>query len=411
MPSPMIYRVKLENYRSISKCNVILGPLTVLVGPNGAGKSNFLDALRFLRDGLRNTLDQAIRDRGGIIQVRRLSTGHPHHFGISVELQLETGQQALYALQIGSHSNGKFRVAKETCEIRAGHLDSDPQRFAVEDGRLKEGAPGLPKSVESDRLFLTLLSATPAFRPVYDALSRGGFYNLNPDRLKDVQNPDPGEILERDGRNIASIIRRMREENSPSWGRILEYLRAAVPGIEDVKGMTFGPKETVEFSQAVAGSKHAWHFPASGMSDGTLRFLGVLVALFQDSGVGLVPLHRRIPMIGIEEPEVAIHPGAALKLMDAILEAKEHTQILITTHSPELLSHPNLESKQIRVVDTNSGVTRITEMDHASKSIIQDKLMTAGDLLTSQQLAPSMHEFEQSVRQMKLFSFSGSIDS
>jgi hypothetical protein len=66
-----VRRVSLRNYRSIGACDVQLGPLTFLVGPNGSGKSNFLDALRLIADALNNTLDHAIRERGGIHEVRR----------------------------------------------------------------------------------------------------------------------------------------------------------------------------------------------------------------------------------------------------------------------------------------------------------------------------------------------------
>jgi len=74
--STFLTRVVLRNYKSIATCDVRLHPLVFLVGPNGAGKSNFLDALRFVTDALRTSLDHALRDRGGIKEVRRRSGGH-----------------------------------------------------------------------------------------------------------------------------------------------------------------------------------------------------------------------------------------------------------------------------------------------------------------------------------------------
>ena len=71
----LITRVVIRNYKSIGACNVRLGPLSILVGPNGSGKSNFVDALRFITDALRYSLDHALRDRGGIHEVRRRSSG------------------------------------------------------------------------------------------------------------------------------------------------------------------------------------------------------------------------------------------------------------------------------------------------------------------------------------------------
>jgi predicted ATPase len=76
-------RVRLRFYRSIAACDVHLGPLTMLVGRNGSGKSNFLDALRLTAQALAENLDNALRERGGVAEVRRRFKGHPTHFAIS----------------------------------------------------------------------------------------------------------------------------------------------------------------------------------------------------------------------------------------------------------------------------------------------------------------------------------------
>ena len=72
-----IHRVTIRNYKSIAACRVDLGALMFLVGQNGTGKSNFLDALRFVSDSLRNSQDHALRDRGTLKEVLRRSGGHP----------------------------------------------------------------------------------------------------------------------------------------------------------------------------------------------------------------------------------------------------------------------------------------------------------------------------------------------
>ena len=84
----LLHRVVLRNYKSIAACDVSPAQLSFLVGPNGSGKSNFLDALRFVADALRFSIDHALRDRGGINEVRRRSHGHPTHFGIRLEFSL-----------------------------------------------------------------------------------------------------------------------------------------------------------------------------------------------------------------------------------------------------------------------------------------------------------------------------------
>ena len=64
-----------------------------------------------------------------------------------------------------------------------------------------------------DRLYLVNASGLPAFRPVYEALSRMGFYSLNPDSMRDLQSPDAGDLLARDGSHIASVLAQLKKNN------------------------------------------------------------------------------------------------------------------------------------------------------------------------------------------------------
>ena len=107
--APFITRVVLRNYKSIGLCDVQLGNLTFLVGPNGSGKSNFLDALRFVSDSVRFSLDHALRDRGGINEVRRRSRrGHPNPYGVRLEYKLRNGRFGYYAFEIAARTAGAY---------------------------------------------------------------------------------------------------------------------------------------------------------------------------------------------------------------------------------------------------------------------------------------------------------------
>ena len=89
MSTPVtITRVMLKNYKSIASCDVPLGPLTLLVGRNGSGKSNFLDALSFVADCLRTTLEQGLRERGGVAAVSRRTGGTFPALGLRVDFAL-----------------------------------------------------------------------------------------------------------------------------------------------------------------------------------------------------------------------------------------------------------------------------------------------------------------------------------
>ncbi|MCH7870847.1 MAG: AAA family ATPase [Planctomycetes bacterium] len=218
---------------------------------------------------------------------------------------------------------------------------------------------------------------------MYESLLSMGFYNLNPDAMKELQSPDSGELLHRDGANIASVIARLSEDEPAVFARIKEYLETIVPGIKEVNRVPLGPKETLEFRQAVKGSRHPWRFFATSMSDGTLRALGALTAAMQLS-------NRTAPvsLVGIEEPETALHPAAAGALMDALREAASQTQVVFTTHSPDLLDQVNPDTDDLLVVDLREGTTRIAAPDPASRDAIKNHLYTPGELLRMNQLEP-----------------------
>ena len=394
--SAKVTRVQIKNYKSIASCSVELVGFTILVGRNGSGKSNFLDAIRFVVDSLRSSLDHAIKARGGIDAVRRRSTGHPRNFTIGLELSLPDFSRATYRFEIAARKGGAFVVRHERLRI----LGSDGRPVAsyeTENGSRKNGTPRQMPPVAADRLYLVAAAGLPEFRPVYDAIEAMGFYNLNPQAMKAVQDPDAVELLRPDGGNIASVIGRMRTDKPEAFARIKRYLRTIVPSVADLDRVSLGPKETLEFRQEVKGARSPWRFYAQSMSDGTLRALGALVAVNQ-----LADRKSPVTLVGIEEPETALHPAAAGALIDALREATAHTQVVVTTHSPDLLDQVQLERESVLVVQMHEGLTRIAPLDDAARKTIQEHLYTTGELLRMDQLEPDPRDIERQ-EQMKLF--------
>lgn len=394
MHKSFLTRVRLRNYKSIAACDVKLGALTYLVGQNGSGKSNFLDALHLVRDALTGSLDNAINERGGLTEVRRRSSGHPTHFGIRLDFQLSNGQQGHYAFNVGALKGG-YEVQKEECSL--GGAGSGPY-FLVEAGRLRKSSEDVFPAMTQDRLALTGASGLVAFRPVYDALTAMGFYNLNPKLIRELQKPQDGRLLKSAGENIASVLGHL-ERNQPQAIRLIEeYLRSVAPIIHGLERKPIGPMETLEFRQEVTGAKHPWRFLAQNMSDGTLRALGVLTALFQHSQ-DYTP-----SVIGIEEPETALHPAAAAALREALNRASQHTQIIVTSHSPDLLDDPDLDVDTLLAVSAKTGETQIAPVDAASRATLREHLFSAGELLRLNQLEPDIeHLNAQAGKQGDLF--------
>jgi predicted ATPase len=380
--STFIERVTLSNYRSFASCDVSLRPLMFLVGPNGAGKSNFLDALSLIAESLRTSLGQALLKRGGIEEVRRRSPGHPNSFDIRLDFRLRTGHWGHYWIIVGESRRGAFGVNFEECVVFAPNSKTIQAMFMVQDGLMADTSLPIAPQPSPDRLYLVLASGLPEFRPVYDALSRMGFYNFSPDRMREPQPADLGELLAADGRNIASVLALLKRRDPVAVERINEYLSMAVPGIHQVAAQRLRTTYELDIRQSVTGSNFPWRFSAAGVSDGTLRALGVLTALLQ-TGLDRDPA---IPLVGIEEPELGLHPAAVRVLLDAFREASQSTQVIVSSHSPDLLDDKGIETDSILAVSREGGNSAISPVQEADRQALKAHLFTAGELLRMNQL-------------------------
>jgi predicted ATPase len=109
----------------------------------------------------------------------------------------------------------------------------------------------------------------------------------------------------------------------------------------------------------------------------------VLAALFQPW-----VLDGRISLVGIEGPEAALHPAAAGALFDALTEASERVQVLVTNQSADLLDRDDLDPSIMRAVASEAGVTVIGDVDSVSLRALRDRRFTAGELLRAGQITP-----------------------
>lgn len=398
--TPFIRKIALRNYKSIAACEISLPGLSFLIGPNGSGKSNFLDSFRFVSESLETSLDHALRDRGTIKEVRRRSGGHPNHFSLRLDFNLPGGGSGHLSFRIGARKDGGFEVQNEECKV-ATSLTGE-HFYHVKSGKVLKSSLKVMPAALPDRLFLVAASGLPEFRPAYDALSRMEVYNLNPKEIQAMQKPDPGELLRRDGSNIASVLQNLDGDNRK---RVDAHLSRIVKGLDGVQTKILGSQETIEFRQAVKGQKHPWTFLASSMSDGTLRALGILVAVFQN-----IRKDQLSPnLIGLEEPEMALHPAASSILLAALREASSTSQIVVTSHSPDLLDNGDIPPESIFAVDNEDGITRIGPIDAAGRQMLRDHLFTPGELLRQNQIAVDRSALAdvKNERQLKLFEFNG----
>ena len=117
------------------------------------------------------------------------------------------------------------------------------------------------------------------------------------------------------------------------------------------------------------------------MSDGTLRVLTLLIAVSQQPPPSLIV---------IEESEVTIHihPGALDALLDALRIAGPSMQVVMTTHSPDILDAKWIEDQHIRIASWVAGISQIRPVSPAVRETLREHLMGAGELLRANALWP-----------------------
>ena len=202
------------------------------------------------------------------------------------------------------------------------------------------------------------------------------------EKLRKMQDPDPGFVLEPNGRNATSVLRDIEKKSPSTFALIAQVLATIVPNLDAVVVKSLGKNLVLQFTQRWGADKRLT-FDAFNMSDGTLRALGILTALFQSESP---------PLIAIEEPEATIHPGALESLLEVLCVASEKRQVVITTHSPELLDAKWITDRHLRLVDWHEGATHVSSVSAANRTAIQQHLMGAGELLRANALEPAAGE-------------------
>jgi predicted ATPase len=224
------------------------------------------------------------------------------------------------------------------------------------------------------------------------------FYHLQPTSIPDIDTYDPRQRLRADGSNLASVLAALQHAERGTKQRIEEFLRVVLPTLARVTVEPVRVERSVAEAQQPAddldGRKIAlvFHqrvgntvalFGPAQMSEGTLRTLALLVALYQ-----IEPFQKRRPtLIAIEDVEAAVHPAELAVLLDALEKASLSTQVIVTTQSSDLLDKRDIPPDSLLVVGAEQGVTRIGPLDEACRSVLNRRLYTLGELLRIGQVA------------------------
>jgi predicted ATPase len=377
-----IRRLILKRFRSIPTERLDFDNPTFLVGRNGSGKSNLVDAFAFLAEAMASPLQAVFDKRGGIAAVRNRTSGtsYPPNLGFGVEFGAVNGDLTggRYAFEIKALPNYGFEVIREQCWVQSagkkGRFWFDRKKADFD-----SNAAGLRPAFDTASLGLLVVGGDARFAPVLRCLGGMRVYAIEPAKLREMQDPDSGTSLRADGSNATSVLQEIERHAKDEAGRIGKILASIVPNTTRVRTIKHGKKLSLGFTQEWGKNKRL-NFEAFNMSDGTLRALGLLTAVYQRPSPSLIV---------IEEPEASIHPGALEAILDVIRHASRKMQVVVTTHSPEVLDAKWIRENNIRIVSWQDGATRVTAVSDASRAALQQHLMGAGELMRSNALEPA----------------------
>jgi predicted ATPase len=208
-----------------------------------------------------------------------------------------------------------------------------------------------------------------------EVLVQSSSYDFTPHLLRSPQRVVDSTPLDERGANLVAVLRSVL--NGLDGDTLRQSLRALVDGVQDVEVQALGGHLVAELVYGTGGDGAAEQvrFDLGLESDGTIRLLAILAALYQSPPRTLTV---------IEEPERNIHPGALGVLADVIKEASTRGQVLITTHSPDLID--KFDADDIRVVERVDGATVVGRMDRTQREVVREKLFTTGELMRVQGL-------------------------
>ena len=365
----MLRKITISNFRSLAT-NVTFEPgrLNFLVGINGSGKSNVLHALTFMREAVLMGLPGAVTNNNSIEAVRRHSSGHPRNVKIDLEITLQDGL-AKYGFEITGARSEEYRVKSEWAYLRfQGHVTE----FRIVNGKW-DGPDNLKPNIDNQNLAITSLGGDERIKPLRDFLTNMMMYSIYPDVLREPQKYNNITPMQPRGDNWISIL---YQQERAYWKKdLISALDKLTGEIDDLRVKKASGYLMAEFRHKGRGQKEKKWFGADLESDGTLRVAGLITALLQEPPLSV---------IGIEEPELTVHPGALSLIYDYLEEASHRSQIFVTTHSPILLDIiKDFKEVKVFVMRREDSASRLSPLSESHKEAVKDKLFTLGEIMLS----------------------------
>ena len=321
-----LQEVHVANFLSLRDVDIPLKRLTVLVGPNACGKSNIIKALRLLKQMM---IDEELPSAKTIQE--SLWAGEANHiaFGLQtalgesrIEYDLIIGAKAnnlaaaetmsVDDVQLISTRNGERWVRDEDCQKATGCKSNKLAVSTVDDYRNKPITQAFAQSIQDWQIY--------DFRP--DLIRQG---------LQRLPSVDKSGLRETKAAGYSQNRRNRRPLSHDLWDWYhsdRERFESVNQSLQASMNLRIDQREINGDNQFCLLGKHTLPIPLTSASDGTLRFLEYYILLNMPNPPSLIAL---------EEPERNLHPDAIMAVADFLERLAIGSQVIITTHSSQLL--------------------------------------------------------------------------
>lgn len=347
----IISNIKLTNWKNFQSVDVGLANRVFIVGANASGKSNFLDVIRFLRDIVKQAggLQYAVDQRGGVSKIRCLAARKRSDIAIEVDLSENDSTAVSWKYYISFKHTGGGIFAKQASIVE--------ERVTNAAGKIVAQRKETDPNEDTETLKFTLLeqpNSNQSFREIYHFFQDIQYLHIVPQLIREPESYMIASNKEDFyGRNLLERMDKTNKKTRDSFlKRINEVLQLAVPqlsNIEFVKDKNGIPhlEATYEHWRALGAKQQESQF-----SDGTLRLIGFMWALLDGQETIL-----------LEEPELYLHSAIVKQLPEFIFKLQRRKgrirQVLISTHSYDILSNEGIGSEETLVLHPTKEGTEI----------------------------------------------------
>lgn len=377
-----ISSISVSNFKSYRDETISFGDLNILIGSNASGKSNTINILRFIDHIVDYGIENAISLSGGIEYVLNTSIGKSKPLSIAFSFDCEEENWIRYVdrkqdislllagfdyqFQITPHKRGSgFTITQDSLCLkyyqvldfvkgekcitaadkqymiryrRSGNrvvadIKNDTDFLHSEDLRSGLDSDFITRylSEQEHRKELILHFIMLFMPPMFYSRDLIRIYDFDPKLMKKSSSLTSISYLEEDGSNLANILQGLLK-SKPDRKKLENLLKDCLPFVESIstesnfdKSVSYKIKE--DYSQKP--------LYANFLSDGTVSILAMIVALHFEKNAGTIIL---------EEPERNLHPYLMNRLLEMAREESQNRQIIMTTHTPELIKHADIDT-------------------------------------------------------------------